>query len=733
MANESLIFDILARDGASPSLKKVGDAALEASGSLKDLSSKLKDVNGRTAAARVKLDGDKEAQHELDVTDVKLARLGKIVANPKIGLDGVARARADISGLDLALDRLGAKHATASVGVSGGGRGGIFGKLAGLFGGGGGAGGSAASGGGSFLTNPITLTLGALLGGGLVPGAAGLGIGGAVGGGAVMGGLFGAAQGKKVLTTDLANIKQVTTALKTAVGTQKTLLSASLVAANKQYAKDSAFYAPFTAFQKSLSGLMQVVIKPLRGIMGPLSQIFTQFGKGLTTLGPMMTQMFKASLPFIRQFLTVMLQAGKTLMPAFTQAMNQMVKSGALKQMTQALVVLVQGLAGFVVALGPGMKPSAQLFLQIAEGIKGLLIGLGVTFAWIARIIEFVPSGAAARLRHALFATFNGIRHETAVIFDGVRHDIAHVWDMIWNNTIGREQRGIADVVKWFKSLPGRVIGALSGLGHQLYGFAHSALTEFLNGLKAVAGSIFSWVGHFVSTIWNKVKKFFGLNSPSALFFDAGKNLMLGLAGGIKAHAWKAAHAAQQAAAGLNAFGGDSGARTHSAGVAQAYARSLLSQYGWSSSQMSSLVPLWNQESGWNAYAVNASSGAYGIPQSLGHGHPYNLGDYKNQIIWGLNYIRGRYGSPAAAEQHELAYGWYDKGGWLPPGLTLAMNATGKPERILPPGGGGTHVVLEVRARPGANSLERALVEIVQKFVIVSGGGDVQAALGQKA
>ena len=31
MANESLVFDILARDGASPSLKKVGDAALEAS------------------------------------------------------------------------------------------------------------------------------------------------------------------------------------------------------------------------------------------------------------------------------------------------------------------------------------------------------------------------------------------------------------------------------------------------------------------------------------------------------------------------------------------------------------------------------------------------------------------------------------------------------------------------------------------------------------------------------
>ena len=57
------------------------------------------------------------------------------------------------------------------------------------------------------------------------------------------------------------------------------------------------------------------------------------------------------------------------------------------------------------------------------------------------------------------------------------------------------------------------------------------------------------------------------------------------------------------------------------------------------------LIKLWNQESGWSAYAVNPSSGAYGIPQSLGHGHPYNLGDYKAQIEWGINYIAGRYGN----------------------------------------------------------------------------------------
>jgi len=94
--------------------------------------------------------------------------------------------------------------------------------------------------------------------------------------------------------------------------------------------------------------------------------------------------------------------------------------------------------------------------------------------------------------------------------------------------------------------------------------------------------------------------------------------------------------------------------------------------------------------SGWNSYAVNPSSGAYGIPQALGKGHPYNLGDYQAQIRWGLSYIWSRYGSPAAAEGHELAYNWYDRGGLLKPGLTLAYNGTGRAEQVIPAGGGGS-------------------------------------------
>jgi len=99
-------------------------------------------------------------------------------------------------------------------------------------------------------------------------------------------------------------------------------------------------------------------------------------------------------------------------------------------------------------------------------------------------------------------------------------------------------------------------------------------------------------------------------------------------------------------------------------GSPQQIAEQMLSQFGWSSSQFSCLQPLWAQESGWNIYASNPSSGAYGIPQALpgskmASAGPDWQGNAATQIRWGLTYIQGTYGSPCAAWSHEQADGWY--------------------------------------------------------------------------
>jgi hypothetical protein len=96
----------------------------------------------------------------------------------------------------------------------------------------------------------------------------------------------------------------------------------------------------------------------------------------------------------------------------------------------------------------------------------------------------------------------------------------------------------------------------------------------------------------------------------------------------------------------------------------QAIAAALLPSYGWSSSEMSCLVPLWMGESGWRVNAENPTSGAYGIPQALPGDKMASAGadwqtNAETQIKWGLSYIQASYGSPCGAWGFKQGHGWY--------------------------------------------------------------------------
>lgn len=86
------------------------------------------------------------------------------------------------------------------------------------------------------------------------------------------------------------------------------------------------------------------------------------------------------------------------------------------------------------------------------------------------------------------------------------------------------------------------------------------------------------------------------------------------------------------------------------------------SGYGWGADQFSCLDKLWEKESGWNPYAENSSSGAYGIPQSypgdkMGTVAPDWRTNPVTQMTWGMDYIQAVYSTPCAAwNQHNGSY-----------------------------------------------------------------------------
>ena len=95
--------------------------------------------------------------------------------------------------------------------------------------------------------------------------------------------------------------------------------------------------------------------------------------------------------------------------------------------------------------------------------------------------------------------------------------------------------------------------------------------------------------------------------------------------------------------------------RSGNRSLAQALARAE----GWTGAEWACLDRLWNRESRWRHDARNPDTGAFGIPQKMGSISPSFEQHPAVQIVWGLNYIERRYGTPCAALEFHLKHFWY--------------------------------------------------------------------------
>ncbi|WP_225728500.1 MULTISPECIES: transglycosylase SLT domain-containing protein [unclassified Nocardia] len=81
-------------------------------------------------------------------------------------------------------------------------------------------------------------------------------------------------------------------------------------------------------------------------------------------------------------------------------------------------------------------------------------------------------------------------------------------------------------------------------------------------------------------------------------------------------------------------------------------------------SQFPSFDNIITRESGWNTFAINPVSGAYGLGQALppekmaSHGPDWRVNPL-TQIRWAYDYMNHRYGSPDAAWEFWQQHHWY--------------------------------------------------------------------------
>jgi hypothetical protein len=140
--------------------------------------------------------------------------------------------------------------------------------------------------------------------------------------------------------------------------------------------------------------------------------------------------------------------------------------------------------------------------------------------------------------------------------------------------------------------------------------------------------------------------------------------------------------------------------------------------------QFSAIDYIFSHESGWNPNAQNPSSSAYGIPQMIDATwarYGGKTSDPARQITAGVRYMNDAYGSPNAAASFWQGHHWYDGGGYLMPGVTMAYNGTGKPERIRTAEqesalhGGATQVTLQLDRDAVTDLLDGRVVSVLSE------------------
>lgn len=110
---------------------------------------------------------------------------------------------------------------------------------------------------------------------------------------------------------------------------------------------------------------------------------------------------------------------------------------------------------------------------------------------------------------------------------------------------------------------------------------------------------------------------------------------------------------------------------------------------GFKPSEYGAINYIVNHESSWNPQAVNASSGAYGLPQSLPASKLASAGsDWRTnpitQLKWMRNYVNERYGGANGALAFWKRNHWYANGGIVNQHQIAEIAEGNKPEIIIP-------------------------------------------------
>lgn len=195
----------------------------------------------------------------------------------------------------------------------------------------------------------------------------------------------------------------------------------------------------------------------------------------------------------------------------------------SLKQTIMPFLPQLKILGGILLAIA--LVPLALL-------VTGIVLAIGVFVAIITVIARLI--GWATKLWAAIIRLGVTIKSTMENIGSSVRTNIGNV-------------------IRWFMEMPGRIRSAIGNAGSILFNTGRQIVQGLINGISNMIGAIRQKAGEMVDAIGGRVKKLLGINSPSKVFAEYGKNIAQGLALGVDRYSGLASKAISDLASDVSA------------------------------------------------------------------------------------------------------------------------------------------------------------------------------------
>lgn len=187
-------------------------------------------------------------------------------------------------------------------------------------------------------------------------------------------------------------------------------------------------------------------------------------------------------------------------------------------------------ISGTASELWNGMRDVVSTVTEEIKSIVGaaweFLTGLFAT-AWEA--MQGIVVGALRLMRGDIAGAMARIREAVSEAWETAKRLTREAWDTIYESV----RTATLSLLDWVRGIPAKIVGALGNLGSLLWDAGRDLVGGLVGGIRNMGSAAADAVRDVASGAANRFRSFFGIDSPSRLMMEFGRDIGDGLAIGI--------------------------------------------------------------------------------------------------------------------------------------------------------------------------------------------------------